>query len=112
MAFILWLFLALTLAPPPMTAKVSPRLQMEPGYVVVQLRIERHADNRYVDVAIDSGLFRRSTRVQLDGEAAPVTQRVDYRDVPGGAYIMTADLFGSRAHRARVESDFQIVSRF
>jgi hypothetical protein len=89
---------------------VSPAIGAAPAYVVATVTVERDADNRELEVAAESVDFFRSSMIVLDGERAPRTNRVTWRDMPGGNYRIVAVLYGTDGHRATVERSVLITA--
>ena len=75
-----------------MRVSVSGRIFSEPAYVVVKTRIEPHAGNRGLLVALISDGFSTSSFEQLAGSRAPITRWKTFKDVPAGAYEVQAAL--------------------
>jgi hypothetical protein len=61
----------------------------------IRVRVARHADHRLLDLAYDGPVSGRSTR-QLDGDEDAVTQRFQFRDLPGGRYVFTARVLDNK----------------
>jgi len=81
------------------TIAVSPRQSIGPTNLTVRLRVEPNADNKFLEVAADSGEFYRSSQIQLDGVRAAKTVFVEFRDVPSGNYQVSGALFNGVGHR-------------
>ena len=69
-----------------MTMTVTPAVALAPSPLRVRVRIEPSDENRSLIVAADSSGFYRSSEIQLDGERAPKTIEVEFREVPEGEY--------------------------
>src|SRR5262249_49170777 len=96
-----------------LTLAVSPAIAFAPATVKIRARIEPSADNRCLTVVADGVALYRSSEVQLDGEQAPKTIELSFRDMPGGeyeVYAILSDTMGRQraiAHQAaRVMSQF------
>jgi hypothetical protein len=83
----------------PLSLAVSPAYTFAPGMVRVRARIEPNADNRCLTIVADGSSFYRSSEIQLDGEQAPKTFELFFKDVPGGEYEVSAFLTGTSGHR-------------
>jgi hypothetical protein len=92
-----------------LTLNVSPAIGMAPAFVVATITVERDTDNRAVEVAAESGSFFRSSSITLDGDRAPRTSQVTWRDMPGGEYRVIAVLYGTDGHRASVQRSVLIT---
>jgi hypothetical protein len=77
-----------------MRVRVSPEMTVEPAWVTVQVSIEPDRENRALDIAIDSESFFRSSRIDLEGDAAARTTTFQYRGLPAGDYEVRAVLIG------------------
>ena len=76
----------------PLTLAVSPAHSFAPATVRIRARVEPNAENRLLTIVADGPNFYRSSDVQLDGEEAPKTVELWFRDVPGGDYEVSAIL--------------------
>jgi hypothetical protein len=74
--------------------KATPEISFAPAHLVVRTAVEPDADNRALEVVIDSPDFYRSSLIQLEGDQAPRTAVVEFRGVPGGNYEISARLLG------------------
>ena len=95
----MWGFLLIALASPlgageSLAIKVSPAMALAPATLFVRASIEPHADNRSVEVVVDSEEFYRSSQIQLEGENAPRMTIFELRNLPRGRYVLTTRLFG------------------
>ena len=75
--------------------RVSPAVSMEPALLKIQYRVEPDAANRRILITVESGDFYRSSEIQLEGDNAPRTRTIEYRNVPAGVYEISAVLAGS-----------------
>ena len=78
--------------------KVSPAHAFAPATLRIQIRLERDADNRALEVTADSGDFHRSSVIELDGDSAPRLVIVEFRSVPGGQYEIRGALRDGAGH--------------
>ena len=74
--------------------KASPEISFAPAHLTVRTVVEPDADNRALEIVIDSPDFYRSSLIQLEGDHAPRTSIVEFRSVPGGTYEISARLLG------------------
>ena len=79
--------------------QVSPAMSFAPANLVIQTRLEPDADNRAMEVIAESDDFYRSSAMQLDGDRAPRTARIEFRSLPPGEYQVTAVVIGSDGQR-------------
>jgi hypothetical protein len=69
-----------------LTIVVSPKQSFAPTNLTVRVHIPSDEGNRALVVTADSGEYYRSSRVQLDGAAAPRTIAFDFPGLPSGDY--------------------------
>ena len=74
----------------PLTLALSPVHSFAPATVRIRARIEPNADNRLLTIVADGPNFYRSSEMQLDGEEAPKTVELWFREVPAGDYEVSA----------------------
>jgi hypothetical protein len=82
--------------------QVSPAMSFAPANLVIQTRLEPDADNRVMEVIAESDDFYRSSAIQLDGDRAPRSVRIEFRSLPPGEYQVTAVAIGSDGQRRAV----------
>jgi hypothetical protein len=93
-----------------LSMNVSPRQALAPVNLRVSVRIEPNADNRVLMIVADSPEFYRSSQIQLEGDRAPKTFRIEYPNVPGGEYQITSVLVNSMGReRATVRQTANVV---
>jgi hypothetical protein len=94
-----------------LTMRLSPMHGFAPATIVVTATVERDAQNRELEIQIESPQFYRSSLVPLDGENAARTNTFQFRDLPGGEYEVRTILLGSgEKWLARAVQDLEIVS--
>jgi hypothetical protein len=112
-----WLFgLALTTttlvaAGDPVSVNVNPSVSIAPATLGIRVRVAPEADNRALEIVVDSADFYRLSRVQLEGDRAPsvTTLRVD--SVPAGGYEVTATLIDAAGgRRALARAHVEVMS--
>ena len=92
---------------------VSPRIASEPATVMIRATVERHADNRGLEVRVLSSGYCRSSFVQLDGLDAPRTTTITYPEIPGGIYEVQMIVLGPGGKpRATTSQEITIRSAF
>jgi hypothetical protein len=82
--------------------RVSPAVSMEPALLRIHYRVEPNAANRRILITVESGDFYRSSEIQLEGDTAPLSSMVEYRNVPAGVYEISAVLAGSDGRQRAV----------
>jgi hypothetical protein len=94
----------------PLSMQVSPAMSFAPANLVIRTRLEPDADNRVMEVVAESGEFYRSSAIQLDGDRAPRTTRIEFRSVPPGEYEVRAVVTGTDGRqRALVRSHVNVI---
>jgi hypothetical protein len=84
-------------------AHVYPAVARAPAEVRIEAVVARSADNRRLEIAVDSERYYRSTVVELDGARAARVHTVQFRGLPEGTYTVQAVLRGpGRQTRATV----------
>jgi hypothetical protein len=95
------------------TLHVSPHVATEPATLMIRATVERHADNRGLQVKIVSSGYSRSSFVQLDGLDAPRITAMNYPEIPSGAYEVQTTVLGPGGKtRATASQEIKILSRF
>jgi hypothetical protein len=94
--------------------RLAMRLNLKQGFapatVVVTATVERDAQNRELEIQIESTDFYRSSLVPLDGENAARTMTFQFRDLPGGQYEVRTIVRGSGERAlAKAVQDIEIL---
>jgi len=76
--------------------QVSPTMY-EKNDLVVQVLIQRDAENDAMRVTAESNTYFASSEMELDGGFAPRVKVVRFRDLPSGFYEVTGTVYDSRA---------------
>jgi hypothetical protein len=97
-------------ASPRLSIAVTPIVAYAPANVRVRARVEANADNRALQVVADSTEFYRSSEIPLNGDRAPRTTVVEFRNLPGGTYNVTAVLVGATSRTTAVQQ-IKVVKR-
>ena len=89
----------------PLRLKISvfPSVSFEPSDLMIRVILERHPDNRVLDVVTESSEFSCASDRQLDGEDSPRVMTFQCRGAPAGEYDSHAALIGPDG-RARAEA--------
>src|SRR6516162_7167410 len=77
-----------------LTLKVSPAVAFAPANLVVRASIALDADNRAIEIVAESQDFLRSSEIELEGDKAPRTSLFEFRNLPSGTYVVSANLLG------------------
>jgi hypothetical protein len=94
----------------PISMTVWPLQSLAPTNLSIRLRVENNADARYLRVIADSGTFLRSSQIQMDGERAPRTTLIEFRNMPGGNYQVFGVLVdGTGRELGRVHQTADVV---
>ena len=94
--------------PAPVSVRVNPRVAMAGPRVIVTVfvKIEPHADNRYLTVGIASVNRAESTTEQLEGLDAPEVRTVTFKRLPAGLYLVRATIQRTTGEPIFVETTF------
>jgi hypothetical protein len=101
----LWLFgLALSTATivaegEPVSVRVNPSVAVAPTSLAISVNVAPQSHNRALEIVVDSGDFYRLSRVQLEGDRAPVVNTMKVASVPAGEYEVTATVIGDDGRR-------------
>ena len=68
---------------------------MAPATVRIYIMVEPHAENRVLRVKAESSEFFRSSEMPLAGEGSARVTVLYFRDLPQGAYDVTAEVMGA-----------------
>jgi hypothetical protein len=94
-----------------LSMRVSPSVSFAPANLVVQAVVEANKDNRAIEVVADSEEFYRRSEIQLDGDRAPRTTRLEFHSVPSGQYQVRVVLRGSHGEElASTEAYVNVVA--
>jgi hypothetical protein len=77
------------------TMKVAPSVSFAPANLVVRTMVEADANNRAIEVVAESQDFYRSSQIELDGDRAPLTATIEFRNLPSGRYDVKATVIGT-----------------
>ncbi|SRR5713226_7531951 len=78
-----------------LTIAVSTSQGFAPATAMIRVHVTPDANNRGLEVSVDSGEYYRSSWIQLDGTEAPQTIAVEVRSLPGGNYQVRGALVDS-----------------
>lgn len=92
------------------TVDVAPRIAFAPADLTVTVRVQPNAENRNLIIEADGGDYRR-TDVPLEGESAPISNRIEWRGIGAGDYIVTASVTSNVALLARDRTQVKILGR-
>ena len=93
------------------TLKVSPAVAFAPANLVVRATILADAENRAVQIVAESDDFYRSSEVQLEGDKAARTSTFEFRSLPSGTYLVSANLIGADGRsRAIIRQQVNVVA--
>ena len=90
----------------PLTISVYGRIVPKGGDVRVTCRVQRHPDNRWLDMGITP--YRLSGR-QLNGNAAPITYEVWFTHIPCEADAAFCAVVDSRGRVRTVRQSITVV---
>ena len=95
-----------------LSLRVTPNVSSAPGNVIVKATVTRDADNRWLRIEADSGVFFRSSSIQLDGDKAPTISEFKLINLPPGEYAVSAMLRDSHGDETTVKRTVIVLSRF
>jgi len=101
-AALLLAFVAGPDASEPLSMAVSPAQSFAPTILAIRVHVDPDPDDRALEVVAESGVYYRSSRIQLDGTEAPRTISLEFRNVPGGEYDVSGVLLNSSGHERAV----------
>jgi hypothetical protein len=80
----------------------SPATSFAPTNLTIRTRLVPDQENRILDVVVESAEFYRSSQIPLEGERAPATIMVEFRDLPRGDYQVSGVLTGRDGERRAI----------
>jgi hypothetical protein len=90
---------------------VSPAVSFAPSNVDIRARIAPDAENRALEVIVESEDFYRSSQRSLEGDHAPATISFAFRGLPGGDYLISGILTDSGGRqRAIARQQLKVLS--
>jgi hypothetical protein len=89
--------------------RVTPAVAMAPANLRVRATIEVNRSNRAIEILAESDDFYRSSEIPLDGDRAPRTTQLEFRDLPGGIYAVRGVLKGANGVLAMARQEVNIV---
>ena len=108
----LWLF-GLTLstativgAGEPVSIRVNPAIAVAPTMLAISVNVSPQPQNRALEIVVDSSDFYRLSRVQLEGDRAPLVSTMKIDSVPAGDYEVTATVIGADGRRGSMARTF------
>jgi hypothetical protein len=78
-----------------LTIAVSTCQAFAPATATIRVHVTPNANNRGLEIIVDSGQYYRSSWIQLDGAEAPQMVTVEVRSLPGGNYQIRGTLVDS-----------------
>ena len=108
----LWLFgLALSTAAvvgagQPVSIRVNPAIAVAPTMLAISVSVSPQPQNRALEIVVDSSDFYRLSRVQLEGDRAPLVSTMKIDSVPAGDYEVTATVIGADGRRGSMARTF------
>lgn len=95
---------------PSLRTQVRPAVGKAPAEVRIEVWIASHAQNRSLEIEVDSDDFFRSSAIALDGEQAAHVFTVEYRSIPAGEYEVLVRLLAEKGGVRAVERlTFQVA---
>jgi hypothetical protein len=78
-----------------LTIAASTSKGFAPATATIRVHVTPNANNRGLEVSVESREYYRSSWIQLDGTEAPQTIAVEVRSLPGGDYQIRGALVDS-----------------
>ena len=78
------------------TLRLTPPVDVAPAVLNIHTTVEKHAENRMLEVVVESTDYLRVSQVSLDGAQAPRTHLIVFRGLPAGRYAIVATVSGDR----------------
>jgi hypothetical protein len=95
----------------PISIRVNPSVSLAPATLGIRVHVAPEADNRALEIVVDSDDFYRLSRMQLDGDRAPAVNTLRIEGVPAGGYEVTAAVIGGDGgRRALARARVQVMS--
>jgi hypothetical protein len=76
--------------PPRLVVQTPGIFAFAPSDWWVRVKIQPHADDRWLEIEVDGDAFYRRSDIQLEGESSPRIYQVWFRKLPAGCYQITA----------------------
>jgi hypothetical protein len=83
----------------PVSLRVNPSVSIAPTMLAISVSVAPQAENRALEIVVDSNDFYRLSRVQLDGDRGPRVNTMKIDGVPAGEYAVTATVLGADGKR-------------
>jgi hypothetical protein len=80
----------------------SPVTSFAPTNLTIRTRLVASDENRVLEVVAESAQFYRSSQIPLEGERAPLTITIEFRDLPSGDYEVSGVLTGRSGERRAI----------
>jgi hypothetical protein len=77
-----------------LSARIWPAIASAPAAVRIEILIQPDDDNRFLQIAVDSGAYFRASTIALEGAKAARFHAVQYRSMPVGDYDVVVELIG------------------
>jgi hypothetical protein len=74
----------------PVHIAASPAIAFAPALVRIRVRVEPNAANRMLAIVAESDGYSRRSLIELQGDRGPQTFFVELKNVPAGAYELSA----------------------
>jgi hypothetical protein len=84
----------------PVSIRVNPTVSVAPTMLAIRVNVVPQPENRALEIVVDSSDFYRMSRVQLEGDRAPIVTTLKIDSVPAGDYEVTATVIGADGKRS------------
>jgi hypothetical protein len=93
-----------------LTLRVTPNVSSAPSNVTIRAYVAPNEKNRSLRIEADSGVFFRSSQIQLDGDKAPTLTEFRFHSLPSGNYTVQAVLRDSAGEETVVRRTALVLS--
>ena len=90
--------------------RVSPLRGLAPADVAVTVTLDPSADDRLLEVVVESASFYEASAIDLDGARGPHVRDVHFRQLPAGDYEVRVLVSDARGHERAWARRFLSVS--
>lgn len=82
---------------------------VEPATVRITVAIEPAADQRVLRIAADGEEYYRASDLRLDGETGKRLHVVEFKSLPAGAYMLSAEVLSADVLLARTTQELVVT---
>jgi hypothetical protein len=90
--------------------RLQGRFFAEPATVRITVAVEPDANNRRLRIAADADTYYRESEVTLEGEKDKRLHTLEFRSLPAGAYMLTAEVLSTDAVLGKATQELVVTS--